>query len=69
MKVLHKPGIETSINRKCLNGNKKISSTLVDGIMVSQQITSANNLVHWVKLPKVYAKKAIPVDPAEVATP
>lgn len=69
MKELHIPGIETSINRKCLNGNKKISSTLVDGIMVSQQITSANNLVHWVKLLKVYSKKAIPVDPAEVATP
>lgn len=29
---------------------------------------SANNLIHCVKLPKVYPRKEIPVDPLEVAT-
>lgn len=69
MKELHIPGVETSINIKSLNGNQKISSTLADGIMVSKQVMSANNPVHWIKIPKVYSKKAMPADPSEVATP
>ena len=37
--------------------------------MVSKQVMSANNPVHWIKIPKVYSKKAMPADPSEVATP
>ena len=36
--------------------------------MVLKQVMSANNQIHWVKLPKVYPRKEIQVDPLEVAT-
>ena len=69
LKELDVIGVKTSINIKTLNGNQKVSSTLVDGIMVSKQVLSARDQIHWVKLPKLYSRKEIPVDPLEVATP
>ena len=69
LKELDVTGVKTSINIKTLNGNQKFSSTLVDGIMVSKQVLGARDQIHWVKLPKLYTRKEIPVDPAEVATP
>ena len=62
-------GVKTSINIKTLNGNQKVSSTLVDGIMVSRQVLSTRDQIHWIKLPKLYRRKEIPVDPSEAATP
>ena len=62
-------GVKTSINIKTLNGNQKVSSTLVDGIMVTKQVLGARDQINWVKLPKLYTRKETPVDPAEVTTP
>ena len=61
-------GVKTSINIKTLNGNQKVSSTLVDEIMVPKQLLSTRDQIHWVKLPKLYTRKEIPVDPSEVST-
>ena len=47
----------------------QVSSKLVDGIMVSKQVLSTRDQIHWVKFPKLYTRKEIPVDPSEVATP
>ena len=69
LKELDVTGVKTSINIKTLNGNQKVSSILVDGIMVSKQVLSTRDQIHWVKLPKLYTRKEIPVDPSEVATP
>ena len=62
-------GVKTSINIKTLNGDQKVSSGLVDGIMVSKQVLSTRDQIHWVKRPKLYTRKETPVDPSEVATP
>ena len=70
-RILKEPdatSVKTLIYIKTLNGNQ-VSSTLVDGIMVSKQVLSARDQIHWVKLPKLYTWKEIPVDPSELATP
>ena len=69
LKELDVTGVKTSINIKTLNGNQKVFSTLVDGIMVSKQVVSTRDQIHWVKRPKLYARNEIPADPSEVATP
>ena len=69
LKELDVTGVKTSVNIKNLNGNQKVSSTLVDGIMESKQVLSTRDQTHWVKLPKLYTRKEITVDPSEVATP
>ena len=68
LKELDITGVKTSINIKTLNGNQKVSSTLVDGIIVSKQVLSTRDQIHWVKLLKLYTRKEIPVDSSEVAT-
>ena len=68
LKELDVTGVKTLINIKTLNGNQ-VSSTLVDGKMVSKQVLSTRDQIHWVKLSKLYTRKEIPVDPSEVATP
>ena len=62
-------GVKTSINIKTLNGNQKQSSSLVQGLMVSAPITLSSNQIHWIKLPKSFTRKEIPVDPVEIPTP
>ena len=37
--------------------------------MESKQVLSTRDQIHWVKLPKLYTRKEITVDPSEVATP
>ena len=69
LKKLDVTGVKTSINIKTLNGNQKVSSGLGDGIMVSKQVLSTRDQIHWVKRPKLYTRKETPVDPSEVATP
>ena len=61
-------GVKTSINIKTLNGKHKVSSTLVDEIMVKKQLLSTRDQIQWVKLPKLYTRKEISVDPSEVST-
>ena len=62
LKELDATGVKTSIKIK-------VSSTLVYRRVVSKQVLSTRGRIHWVKLPKFYTKKEIPVDPSEVATP
>ena len=69
LKELDVTGVKTSISINTLNDNQKVSSTLVDRIMVSKQVLGARDQIHWVKLPKLCTRKEIPVDPSEVATP
>ena len=54
LKELDVTGVKTSINIKTLNGKQKVSSTLVDGIMVSTQVLITRDRNHWVKLLKLY---------------
>ena len=51
LKKLHVTSVETLINIKALNGNQKVSSTLVDGKMVLKQVLNAKDQIHWLKLP------------------
>ena len=67
LKKLDATAVGILININTLNNNQKVSSTLVDRIMVSKQVLSTRNQIHWVKLPKLYTRKDIPVDPSKVA--
>lgn len=69
LKKLDVTAVKTSINIKTLNGNQKISSTKVYGIMVSKQVLSTRDQIHSVKLPKLYTWKETPDDPSEVVNP
>ena len=46
LKELDVTGVRTSININTLNGNQKVSSTLVDGIMISKQVLSTRDQIH-----------------------
>ena len=48
-----------------MNGNQNQSSSLVQGLAVSAPLTQ----IHWIKLPKSFKRKEIPVDPVKIATP
>ena len=69
LKKLGLSGVRTSINIRTLNGNKKVTSSLIEGLMVSKQPLSKDKRIQWVKLPKLYSREQIPVDSAEIATP
>ena len=69
LKKLGLSGVRTSINIKTLNGDKKVKSSLIEGLMVSKQPLSKDKKIQWVKLPKLYSREHIPVDSAEIATP
>ena len=69
LKKLGLSGVRTSINIKTLNGDKKVKSSLIEGLMVSKQPLSKDKKIQWVKLPKLYSREHITVDSAEIATP
>ena len=46
LKEIDVTGVKTSINIKTLNGNQKVSSTLVGGKMVSKQILNPRDQIH-----------------------
>ena len=69
LKKLGLSGVRTPINIKTLNGNKKVTTSLIEGLMVSKQPLPKDKIIQWVKLPKLYAREQIPVDSAEIATP
>ena len=62
-------GVRTSINIKTLNGNEKVTSSLIERLMVSKQPLSKDKRIQLVKMPKVYSREQIPVDSGEIATP
>ena len=61
-------GVKTSINIKTLIGNQKQLSSMVQGLIVSTPVSSPSNQIHWIKLPKSFTRKEVPVDPVEIAT-
>ena len=65
VEVLGIKGIETSVVVKTLNGECKIKSTLVDGLVVSNLSDQESQIT----LPHYYTKKELPVDPEEILTP
>ena len=69
LKKLGLSDVRMSINIKTLNGDKKVKSSLIEGLMVSKQPLSKDKKIQWVKLPKLYSREHIPVDSAEIATP
>ena len=69
LRILSASLVKSSININTLNGNQKQSSLLVQRLMVSATKISPRNQIHWIKLPKSFTRKEIPVDPAEMATP
>ena len=69
LKKLGLSGARTSVNIKTLNGNKKVTLSLIEGLIVSKQLLSKDKRIQWVKLPKLYSGEQIPVDLAEIATP
>ena len=69
LKKLGLSGVRTSINIRTLNGNKKVTSSLIEGLMVSKQPLPKDKRIQWVQLPKLYSREQIPVDSAEIATP
>ena len=69
LKKLELSGVKTSINIKTLNGNEKVTLSLIEGLMVSKQPLSKYKRIQWVKLPKLYSGEQIPVDSAETTTP
>ena len=69
LKKLGLSGVRISIGTKALNGNKKVKSSLIEGLMVSKQTLSEDKGIQRVKLPKQYSTEHIPVDSVEIATP
>ena len=51
LKILELSGVRTSINIKILNGKKKVTSSLIEGLMISKQPLSKDKRIHWVKIP------------------
>ena len=68
LKKLGLSGVRTSINIKTLSRSKKVTSSLIEGLMVSKQPLFKDKRFQWAKLPKLYSREQIPVDSAEVAT-
>ena len=56
LKKLGLSGARTSINIRTLNSNKKVTSSLIEGLMVSKQPLPKDKRIQWVKLPKLYSR-------------
>ena len=57
--------MKTTLNLKTLHGERNENTMIVDGI----KVTGMNDDSSWFALPTLYARKAIPVDKEEIATP
>ena len=57
--------MKTTLNLKTLHGESTENTMVVEGI----KVTGMNDDSSWVGLPKLYARKEIPVDKEEIATP
>ena len=64
LKRLGVDGQKLSLNLKTLTGEKSEETLMVDNF----KVVGANNMNNdWISLPKVYSKKALPVEKEEVA--
>ena len=50
---------------KTLNGERSESTTAIKGL----QVAGSKDGSEWVKLPRIYTRKHLPVEKKEVATP
>ena len=58
-------GRKTTLNLKTLNGEISESTTAIEGL----QVAGSKDGSAWIKLPRVYTRKHLPVDKKDVATP
>ena len=58
-------GMKTTLNLKTLHGERIENTMVVEGI----KVTGMNDDSSWLALAKLYARKEIPVDKEEIATP
>ena len=65
VKKLGVTGSKTTINLKTLHGVRSEKTVSVEGIKVAQ--LQGNSI--WLNLPKMYARRNLPVDKEEIATP
>ena len=64
-KKMQTSGRKTTLNLKTLNGERSESTIAIDGL----QIAGSKDGNTWIKLPRIYTRKHLPVDKKEVATP
>ena len=67
--LVHALGINaprTSISVKTMNGEKRFSSMVVNGLIISSSISKLKK--RWITLPKSYSQVDLPVDSEEVVT-
>ena len=71
LKKLGLSGFRTSVNIKILNGNKKVTLSLIEGVMVSKQPLSKDIRIQLVKLqlPNLYSREHIPPDSTKILSP
>ena len=65
VKKLGVTGSKTTMNLKTLHGVRSEKTVSVEGIKVAQ--LQGNSI--WINLPKMYARRSLPVDKEEIATP
>ena len=58
-------GIETAWSLKTLHGERSKNTSVIAGM----QVKEINGDCNWLSLPKLYARKDLPVDKEETATP
>ena len=58
-------GMKTTLNLKTLNGERSESTTAIEGL----QVAGSKDGSTWIKMPRIYNRKHLPVDKKEVATP
>ena len=58
-------GMKTNLNLKTLHGERTENTMVVEGTKVA----GMNDDSSWLALPKLYARKEIPVDKEEIVTP
>ena len=58
-------GMKTTLNLKTLNGERSESTTAIEGL----QVAGSKDGSTWIKMPRIYNRKHLPVDKKKVATP
>ena len=65
VKKIQTLGQKTTLYLKTLNGDRSEPTTAIDGL----QVGGSKDGNTWIKLPRIYTRKHLPVDKKEVATP
>ena len=65
VKKMQKSGRKTTLTLKTLNGEESEFTTANEGL----QVAGLKDGSAWIKLPRIYTRKHLPVDKKEVATP